>query len=243
MSEGYSPAHEQALIAKLEAETEELRRQALLRDAEIRGTVAEALKEEHQAGIAQIQLRERQRMDELTAVADIYYFHHFFDGPVSEKSVYGCLNTLNAWDRLYPESSWDITMNSPGGSVIDGMHLFDALTAFSRRRGGTHHITMTVRGYAASMGAILLQAVDRRVIGPESYLLVHEISAGASGKIGELKDDIKWYDKICDRVANLFVERSGGKITAQKFKDNWERKDWWLDSEESLELGFVDAIG
>lgn len=239
----YSPAHEEALIAKLAAETEELKRQATLRDAEIRGVLAEAVKEEHQAEIAAIQLRERQRLDELTSVSDHYWFHHFFDGSVSEKTVYSCLNTLNAWHRLHPESAWDITINSPGGSVIDGMHLFDALTAFSRRGGGTHHITMTVRGYAASMGAILLQAVDRRVVGPESYLLVHEISAGASGKIGELKDDIKWYDRICDRVANIFVQRSGGKISAAAFKRNWARKDWWLDSDEALKLGFVDAIG
>jgi ATP-dependent protease ClpP protease subunit len=123
------------------------------------------------------------------------------------------------------------------------MHLFDALTSYSKRGGGTHEITMIVRGYAASMAAILLQSVDVRVIGPESYLLVHEISAGAIGKIGEMKDDMKWYERVCERIATIFVQRSGGKVTKAKFKANWTRKDWWLDSDEALRLGFVDKIG
>lgn len=238
----YSKAHEQALIAKLNAEKAELESQQELRKAEIQRTLAEAQKGQHEAVVAGIARKERERIEELTSVADHYVFHHCFDGPVGSSSVKVCLQTMDAWHRLHPDSAWTITMNSPGGSVIEGMHLFDALTSYSKRGGGTHEITMVVRGYAASMAAILLQAVDNRVIGPESYLLVHEISAGAIGKIGEMKDDMKWYERVCERIATIFIQRSNGKITKAKFKANWTRKDWWLDSDEALRLGFVDAI-
>lgn len=231
-----SSAHEAALIRKLEAETEELQIQHELGRANIREQLAES-------EIREISLRERQRVEDLHMASDHYVFHHFIDGPVSHVAVFTALQVLAAWDRQYPECPMNITINSPGGSVVDGMHLFDQLTSYSRRGGGTHLVTITVRGYAASMAAILLQAADRRVVGPESYLLVHEISAGASGKIGEIKDDLKWYEKVCTRIANIFVERSGGRISADMFKLNWERKDWWLDSGESLELGFSDEIG
>jgi len=239
----YSPEHEAALIAKLRAEEEELKSQQELRKAEIAKVLAEAKREEHEAAVAAISRKERERIEELTAVADHYVFHHNFDGPVGSNSVAVALQTINAWHRLHPDSKWTITMNSPGGSVIEGMHLFDALTAYSKRGGGTHEITMVVRGYALSMAAILLQAVDKRVIGPESYLLIHEVSAAAMGKIGEMKDDMKWYEKICERISTIFVQRSNGKISKTKFKSNWTRKDWWLSSDEALALGFVDEIG
>lgn len=238
-----SPAHEKALIAKLKAEEEELKFQQQLRQAEIAKTLAEAQREEHEAAVAGIIRKERERIEDLTVVSDHYMFHHLFEGSVGSISVNVCLQTMNAWHRLHKDSAWTITINSPGGSVTEGMHLFDAITAYSKRGGGSHEITMVVRGYAASMAGILLQAVDKRVIGPESYLLIHEVSAAAIGKVGEMKDDMKWYEKICERIATIFVQRSEGKISKAKFKTNWTRKDWWLSSDEALALGFVDEIG
>lgn len=246
MTETKSPALEAAEIAKLQAEAAAAHAQAA-KDAAI------ALKEESQAQIQALALAERQRVEELTVVQDHYVFHHTFDGRVGSDTVYGCLNTMAAWHRLHPNSAWTIDINSPGGSVISGMHLFDQLTAYSIRGGGTHHITITVRGYAASMAGILLQAADTRRIGPESFLMIHEISSVTGGKIGDIKDDVKWYEKLCERVANIFVGRAQEAakrnpaqiegITPAKFKKGWERTDWWIDSSESLKLGFVDEIG
>lgn len=243
MTSALSPAHEEAAIRKLDAETEELLLQQELRRAEIRKTIAEAQEQEHDAAIRGIAHKERERVEELAAIQDHYVFHHLLEGPISQVTVFPLLNVMAAWDRVHPECPMNIAINSPGGNVTGGMHLFDQLTSYSIRGGGSHLVTMTVRGYAASMGAILVQAADLRVMGPESYLLVHELSAGTSGKIGDLKDDMKWYEKICDRIAHIFVERSGGKIAAEVFRENWERKDWWLSSDEALELGFVDRIG
>lgn len=234
---------EQAEALKFVEEAMELRAQQELRKAEMRKVEAEADRETAQAAIAAITRKERERVEELTACQDHYVFEHFFDGPVYEKSVFGCLNTMNAWHRLHPKSSWTITLNSPGGSVIDGMHLFDQITSYSKRGKGSHHITIIVRGYAASMAGILLQSADKRVIGPESYLMIHEVSSFAQGKIGELKDEIKFLERISSRVADIFVERSKGKITMENFEKGWNRTDWWLDSTEAKKLGFVDAIG
>lgn len=231
-----SPAHEAALIAKLNAETQELLLQKELRSAELREKSADAT-------IREIALAARQREEDLTLVQDHYVFHHFFAGAVDFKNVYTALAVLAAWHRQDPVCPMNITIDSEGGSVIDGMHLFDQLTAYSIRGGGRHEVTITVRGQAASMGAILVQAADRRVIGPESYLLVHELAASARGKLGDIKDSLKFYEKISNRIANLFVERSGGKIDVETFAEKWSRTDWWLSSDEALELGFVDEIG
>jgi ATP-dependent protease ClpP protease subunit len=101
---------------------------------------------------------------------------------------------------------------------------------------------MVCRGYAASMGGILLQAGDVRVCGPESYILIHEISSGAVGKIGDLEDEVEFVKMIQKRVNDIFVARSGGKVTATKLRNMYRRKDFWLDSTKALALGIVDEI-
>lgn len=207
------------------------------------------------AEAAELYLRGQQRKEKLELIADHYVHHHFFNGPVDDRSVFAALNAMAAWDRISPGKlnedgtvaeegcPMNLTVNSPGGGLIDGMHLFDQIASYSLRGGGTHKVTITVRGYAASMGGILLQAADVRLIGRESYLMVHEISAGTVGSIGSIKDDVKWYEKACQRIENIFVERSGGKIGLEEFQRRWSRHDWWVDSAEAVELGFVDGLG
>lgn len=119
------------------------------------------------------------------------------------------------------------------------MALYDYLRELSVKG---HRITTSTRGYAASMAAILLQAGDRRVMGHEAWLLIHEVSMAASGKIGELEDTAEWGKKICQRVADIFIDRSGGKLDRDYFISHWSRRDWWIDADEGLRLGLVDEI-
>lgn len=250
ISETKSPAREEAEVAKilleaekLKADIESVKIEQRLKEAEARKATALATEAEHDAEMRKIRLEENKRGEALVAVTDFYKFVHVFDQPVSRISVNNCLNTLNAWHRLHPNSEWEIVMDSPGGDVVSGMHLFDEIAGHSKRGGGTHEITMTVRGYAASMAGILLQAVDHRVMGKRASLLIHPISSWAEGSLGAIEDRVKWLNMLSSQVKDLFVERSEGKITAERFEDGWSRKDWWLSSSESLELGFCDRIG
>lgn len=204
---------------------------------------AEADKTQAEALLAMLHANKEKRAEEKILAQDSYHHVYRFSDSVNSSSVSNCLKQLAEWDRLEPDCDVTIVWTSPGGSVIDGMSLFDSITAMSKRGGGNHHVTMVVRGWAASMAGILLQAADKRVIGPESYLMIHEIAAGTGGKIGEIKDDVKFYETICERVVNIFVNRAGGKISKATFKRNWNRQDWFLDSEHTLKYGFADEIG
>lgn len=244
------PGKVAAEIAKLEAETRKLTDEAdlakldqELRRQEIRETKAKADEAESEAVIRALALKDRLRQEDLVQVQDHYAFHHLFDEAVSAKSVYNCLNTLVAWDRQYPECPMNITMNSPGGDVVSGFHLFDALSAYSLRGNGTHKVTITVRGYAASMAGILLQAADERVVGPRSFMLCHEVSSWAEGTMGQIKDRVEWLKKMSDQVVDIFIERSEGKISREEFQAGWTRRDWWLSAGEVINFGFADRIG
>ena len=93
------------------------------------------------------------------------------------------------------------------------------------------------------MAAILVQAADERIIGPQSWLMIHKVSAGASGKVTEIMNTAKFLEHMCDRIAKVFVERANGLIDPDTFSDKWEHKDWWLSAEQALQYGFVDKIG
>ena len=237
-------------LTKDEAEALMFEKQAEMFAAQAKEAEAKAKKEEHYAENARVSRDETLRREKISLVQD-HYLHEFrFNVGVNEESVEICSNQLDIWHRQDPTCSMTIKIDSPGGSVFDGLHLFDEISAYSLREWdtrdipkGTHHTTMIVRGMAASMGGILLQAADRRICGPESLILVHEVSTMSVGKIGELKDDVKLWDKVSDRITDIFVRRSGGKLTKAKFNRLWQRKDWWLTSSEAFELGMVDEIG
>lgn len=252
-----TPALEKAAIEKMKAETRlselsaagmqlELAAADLkLADAraELRMSEARAVEAEHEAETARIATALNARQEAYTLAQEHYHHTMTFGAAVTEKSVASALTQLHVWDVQDGKCPMNIIINSPGGEAMPGLHLFDQLTAYSLRAGGTHKVTVTVRGRAASMAGILLQAADVRRIGPESWLMIHEISAGTGGKVGEMKDDLKWFELMCDRIANVFLERSGGKITAGQFHEGWTDRNWWLPSSTALQLGFVDEIG
>lgn len=212
-----------ALKRKLEAE-------AAYAEAQARGAQAEA-------AAAELDQRILERAEKEKLAEDKYHHVYSFIDAVGAHTVALCVYQLNIWARNDPKCDIRIIFNSPGGSVIDGMALYDYLQTL-RARG--HHITTVAMGMAASMAGILLQAGDHRVIGAESYVLIHEISTVAIGKVGEMEDVVEFAKMIQKRVIAIFASRS--TKSAAYFEKHWRRKDWWLSSEECLRIGIVDEV-
>ncbi len=206
-------------------------------NAEADHALAETKIAEAQAVAAEIGQRDLERKEVDYLAGNKFHKVYAFNDPVSSSSVGACISQLNIWTRTDPECNIEIIFNSPGGGVIDGMALYDYFQAL--RRAG-HKLTTVTFGMAASMAGILLQAGDVRVIGAESYVLIHEISTGAIGKIGEIEDVVEFTKKIQKRVLAIFALRS--KKPVSYFEKHWRRKDWWLDSDECVKLGIVDEV-
>ena len=182
--------------------------------------------------------KERQaEQDELSR--DRYHHTYSLTSGIDGDTVSKAINHLAHWKRSEPPSEIEFIINSPGGSLVAGMTLFDYI--LQMRKEGWKFTTIAY-GYAASMGGILLQAGDWRVMGAEAYILIHEVSSISLGKVSEMEDEMIFLKMIQKRIINLFVSRSEGKISEATFKRNWTRKDWWLDSAEALRKGIVDEI-
>jgi len=225
-----TPEEIAATVRKLSAEARKI-------EAEAKKAEEEAEQQSYERIASKIACDMIIEKDKKNKVADEYHRIYRFTGTVDSNSTKRCAEQLVQWSRLDPGCPMEIVFFSPGGSVMDGMMLYDCIQEL-RRMG--HHITTTAEGYAASMGGILLQAGDHRRMGKEAYILIHEVAFGAVGKIGEVEDEVAFARKITKRILNIFASRS--KLSAVTIDKKWRRKDWWLDSDEALKYGFVDEV-
>jgi ATP-dependent protease ClpP protease subunit len=240
----------EARIALMQAETQKYRmeawaaeEQARLTSHEARQKLAHAISAEYGATSMRIQTEATERQEKLALASNHHHHVYEFLGGVNDDTVDQCLAQLAIWDRLEPTCDMKVVIHSPGGGVLAGLHLFDEIDRYSLRGGGHHKTTGEVRGWAASMGGILLQAFDERVIGKNATLMIHEVSSWAQGKVGDIEDELTFLKQLSRQVAEKFVERSDGKITLEDFETKWHRREWYLNSAETIALGFADRIG
>ncbi len=209
---------------------------------------AEASVAEDEATAARIVLAKIVEAEQFRLAGNPFRRIYCFDELVAEASVKKAIVQTDLWSVVDPGCEMTIRIFSPGGDVIAGMYLFDHLMGL-RRKG--HVIRTEAFGYAASMGGILLQAGNHRVVGKESYILIHEIQTAVRGKIGEIDDEVEFMHKIGDRILGIFAARSkeagehgtaSQPLTKLQFKKRWTRTDWWLSSDEALRYGVVDEV-
>lgn len=198
------------------------------------------------AEIRKLQLETERTVLELAAlrrherdtVADPSEAHVYtFYSSVEAESVQQCMAELGQWSRRDPGSPITVIFNSPGGSVLDGLALFDYLR---RLRNTGHFVTTMALGRAASMGAVLLQAGDHRVVGENAFLLIHEVSNHTTGKVSEMEDGVEFTRRLQKRLLAILAARS--TLTDQQIARRWTRNEWWLDAAEAVSLGLADEV-
>lgn len=230
MSESRNAVLDEAQISLHEAQTLKVMREieALEQEAQVRAVKLQ---------LDQAQLTQAERfiaIDKAKAEENrIYTFY----GAVSSGSVGPALKALGEWHRRAPHEPIEIIFNSPGGSVLDGLALYDYIHELRHRGTPINTVTM---GMAASMGGILLQAGEKRIASKNALILIHEVSMGAGGKMSEIEDELAFGKKLQQKCLDILAERS--TMTARQINTKWQKKDWWLDANEALKLGFVDEV-
>lgn len=261
MSDPIAPELIEANKAKLEAEAEAARSLARKNDAEARKFNVEAdsqvefvLNQRMQNEIGSISLEQSRRLRRLELAQDQHHHVYRFAEGFTESSVRKCVTQLVAWRRLAEEEGLtpdiEIEFYSPGGSVFDGLVLFDTIEQLKK---AGFFVTTSATGMAASMGGILLQAGNKRVMAAEAWVLIHQVSAGVRGKVPEMEDEVEFMKKIQDRILSIFAARCKQAheadptvcthpLTKAQLRKGWDRKDWWISSSDCLRFGLVDEV-
>lgn len=134
-----------------------------------------------------------------------------------------------------PKKDIKLYINSPGGTVYDGLAIIDTMKYIKP------DVQTIGIGLQASMGSMLLAcgAKGKRFLLPNSCVMIHQPSSGTQGKITDQEIALKEGIRIKKRLAEIFAERTG-KTIAQVEKDM--DRDNWMSAEEALKYGIVDEI-
>ena len=98
-----------------------------------------------------------------------------------------------------------LRINSPGGSVIDGLAIYDAISRLPQK------VTSRIEGIAASMASVIALAADEVVMSENSLYMIHNVWGGEVGESDDLRKAADLMDKMGERLVNIYVSKSGQK--------------------------------
>lgn len=134
-----------------------------------------------------------------------------------------------------PNKDIHFYINSPGGSVTDGMAIYDTMQYVKC------DVCTTCIGMAASMGAFLLAGgtKGKRFALPNAEIMIHQPSGGAQGQASDIKINADHILRIRDKLNKILSENTGQPL--EKIEADTER-DNWLTAQEAKEYGLIDSV-
>ncbi|MCX6739911.1 MAG: ATP-dependent Clp endopeptidase proteolytic subunit ClpP [Candidatus Parcubacteria bacterium] len=126
-------------------------------------------------------------------------------------------------------------INSPGGSVTDGLAIYDTIQYIKP------DVSTICIGIAASMAAVLLSAgaKGKRLCLPNSEVMIHQVMGGAEGQATDIKIRAEHILKIKDKLNVILAKHTGQPI--EKIEKDSDR-DYFMSAEEALKYGIIDKI-
>ncbi|QHN42865.1 ATP-dependent Clp protease proteolytic subunit [Candidatus Mycosynbacter amalyticus] len=134
-----------------------------------------------------------------------------------------------------PDKDIKLYINSPGGSVYDGMAIYDTI----------QYIKPDVQtigiGLQASMGAFLLSSgtKGKRVALPSSRIMIHQPSSGTQGKISDQEIALKEGLYLKQQLNKILAKNTGQKLS--KIEKDVDR-DFWMSADEAKTYGIIDEV-
>lgn len=134
-----------------------------------------------------------------------------------------------------PKKDIALYINSPGGSVYDGLAIYDTMQ-FIKPDVATYGI-----GLQASMGAFLLSSgtKGKRYALPNSRIMIHQPSSGTQGKISDQEITLREGIYLKKRLNEILAKNTGQKLA--KIEKDVDR-DFWMSAKESVDYGIVDKV-
>jgi ATP-dependent Clp endopeptidase proteolytic subunit ClpP len=126
-----------------------------------------------------------------------------------------------------------LRINSPGGSVIDGLAIYDAINRMPQK------VTSRIEGIAASMASVIALAADEVIMSENSLYMIHNVGGGVVGGSDDLRKAAELMDKMGDRLVNIYVSKTG---QSEEQIRSWMDEETWFSSIEAQEAGFINLV-
>ena len=151
---------------------------------------------------------------------------------VSANLVVAQLLFLEAED---PDKDIYLYINSPGGSVVDGLEIYDTMNYIKP------DVCTICMGMAASMGAFLLSsgAKGKRFALPNSEVMIHQVLGGAKGQATDIEIHTRNILRTKERLNRILAENTGKDYETVV---NDTERDNFMTAQEAKEYGLVDEV-
>jgi ATP-dependent protease ClpP protease subunit len=134
-----------------------------------------------------------------------------------------------------------VRLNSPGGSVVEGLAIANILNGYS---GG---VTVEVVGYAASIASVIVAKAKRATMAKDSFLMIHDPYVGVMGATADQLENLSKTAKLFeDTILNAYLDsikrrKQLDKETGMKLQADMKAETWYT-AQEALDLGLIDEI-
>ena len=159
----------------------------------------------------------------------------FLGEPVTSDSANRIVAQLLFLEADDPEKDIFLYINSPGGSVYDGLGIFDTM---QHVKPDIHTVCV---GLAASMGAFLLCAGEKgkRSSLLHSRIMIHQPLGGARGQASDIRIQADEILFIKDKLNKELSDRTGQPI--ERIREDTDR-DFYMSPSEAVEYGIIDNV-
>ena len=181
--------------------------------------------EERQLNVAQMDVFSRLMMDRII----------FLGCPINDEVANIIQAKLLFLDSNGYDSDISLYINSPGGSVYDGLGIYDTMQTISS------DIHTICTGMAASMASVLLAAgtAGKRSALTHSRVMIHQPLGGAEGQASDIEITAREILKLKDELYQILSDHTGKSM--DEIRRDADR-DFWMTSQEALDYGMIDQI-
>lgn len=157
------------------------------------------------------------------------------DGEVSSQSSSLITAQLLFLEADNPDKAISFYINSPGGSVNDGLAILDTMNFIEPE---VHTIVM---GQAASMGSLLASSgtQGKRFILPHARHMIHQVSSGTHGTAIDMRIHLEETLRLNKILTEIYVKNTGRSY--EELEKDMSR-DHYLTAQQAVEYGLVDSI-
>lgn len=171
-------------------------------------------------------------------VADLYLYNVIDDFAYegyadSAESILKDINSLGNIKTL------NVFINSPGGSVFEGISIKNML---ERQKLKGCFINVVIDGLAASIASVIAMAGDKITMPENALMMIHRASCGCIGNADDFAKQIEVLNKIDLVLTNTYVTRSNGLLTEEDVTNMFNSGDTWLTAQEAKDFGLCDEI-
>lgn len=166
---------------------------------------------------------------------DIFVYGEITKYAWEEYGEHSAQTFKNELDELGDVENINLYVNSPGGSVFEGVTIHNMIKRHDAK------VIAHVDALAASIASVIIMAADEIIMPSNSMLMIHNPWTFAVGNSVELRKQADDLDRIGESAIQSYLAKAGDKLEESKLKELLD-DETWLSAQEAYEIGLCDVV-